>query len=112
MSGRSSTTWIRSAARPAADASLPPALSFFGVSAPNAVISTVKKAEDGDAVVIRLYEFEGRTAEVGIESFRPIAGASRVNLIEDEGVSLSTAKGRVRFPLSAWAIETVKLRFR
>jgi alpha-mannosidase len=98
--------------RPGPAAALPPLLSFFEVTAPNAVISAVKKAEDDDAVVVRFYDIEGRAGEAGIASFRPVACAVRANMIEDEGAPLAVGKGRMRLPLGAWAIETVKLRFR
>jgi len=96
---------------PGREASLPAVLSFFGLSAPNALISAVKKAEDDDAVVIRLYDIEGRPAEVGIESFLPIVRAVRADMIEDEAAPIAPAKGKIRLPLGACAIETVKLRF-
>ena len=41
----------------------PPAASFLSVDAPNVVVSVVKKAEDGDDLIIRCYETAGREAK-------------------------------------------------
>jgi len=92
------------------DAALPQTASFFSLSVPNLVISTIKKAEDDDAVVLRCYDIEGREAEVRIESFFPIAKATLANMIEDEGAPLPLKKGAIVLRVCSWAIETVKFR--
>jgi alpha-mannosidase len=92
------------------NAALPETMSFFSLSAPNLVISTIKKAEDDDAVVLRCYDIEGRAAEVRIESFFPIAGAALTNMIEDQAGPLSVKKGAIVLKVGPYAIETVKFR--
>jgi alpha-mannosidase len=96
-------------ARPEAGASLPAEMSFFGVSAPNVLVSTIKRGEDDDSVIVRLYDIEGREAEVDLISSFPLAKAEHVNLIEEEGKSLACAAGSVRIRVGHQAIETLKL---
>jgi alpha-mannosidase len=91
-------------------AALPETASFFRLSAPNVLISAIKKAEDDEAVVLRCYEIEGRPAVPDIESYFPIAKASLANLIEDEGPPLRPKRGTVALKVGPCAIETVKLR--
>ena len=47
--------------------SLPAVCSGIRVSAPNVVVTAVKKHEDSDAAVLRAYECEGRDTECEIE---------------------------------------------
>lgn len=60
-----------------------PLPSLLRVDAPNVIIDTVKKAEDGDALIIRLYEANGSaTLTPLLFGFLPSA-VSRVNLLEE-----------------------------
>jgi alpha-mannosidase len=83
--------------------------SFFGVSASNALVSTVKKCEDDDSIVVRLYDIEGKDADLTLTSFLPLARAERVNMIEEEGKALPCVAGVLRINLGHHFIETLKL---
>ena len=98
---------VAPAARP--DASLPESRSFLPYSVPNLVLSTMKKAETGDAVILRLYDIEGKDAEAGIELFAPVKTALRTNIIEEDGALIKPNKGRFAVPVGHHAVETVKL---
>ena len=41
--------------------------SFLSVDVPNVVVSVVKKAEDGDDLIVRCYETAGRTAKATLD---------------------------------------------
>jgi alpha-mannosidase len=98
---------VAPAARP--DASLPESRSFLPYSAPNLVLSTMKKAETGDAVILRLYDIEGKDAEAAVEPFAPVKTALRTNIIEEEGAVLKARKEGFVLPVGHHAVETVKL---
>lgn len=91
------------------DAGLPESLSFLPYSASNLVLSTMKKAETGDAVVLRFYDIEGRDAETDVRLAVPVKTAVRTNIIEEEGAALKPRQGRLALPVGHHAIETVKL---
>ncbi len=91
-------------------ARLPGEKSFFSVSAPNVLVSTIKKAEDDDSVVVRVYELEGRDVEAALDSSFPVASAEKTNIIEEEGAALRAGKSGVKIHVGHHAIETVKLR--
>ncbi|MCV5366037.1 glycosyl hydrolase-related protein, partial [Escherichia coli] len=38
---------------------LPPSLSFFAIDTNSVIIETIKLAEDGDGIIVRLYESHG-----------------------------------------------------
>ncbi|TKG94600.1 alpha-mannosidase [Puteibacter caeruleilacunae] len=93
-----------------ANPALPEEKSFFKVKDPNIVISTVKKAEDDDQVVIRLFDIEGKNTQTTIHTANPIKEASLTNLIEEPIKKLSTTKKTVNLTVGHHAIETIKLK--
>jgi len=96
-------------AQPGAGAGLPEERSFFGITAPNALVSTIKKCEDDDSVIVRLYDIEGRDAEVNLNSAFALAKAERVNIIEEEGRPLPCGTTSLKIKLGHQSIETLKL---
>jgi alpha-mannosidase len=93
--------------RPEAD--LPESRSFLPYAAPNLVLSTMKKAENDDTVILRVYDIEGKDTDAAVELFTPAKRAERTNLIEEEGVELKPRKGRLILPVGHHAVETLKL---
>jgi alpha-mannosidase len=47
--------------------SRPPSASFLSVDARNIVVSAVKKAEDGEDLIVRCYETEGRATTATLD---------------------------------------------
>jgi len=90
-------------------AHLPESMSFLSLSAPNVLVSTLKKAEDGDAVILRVFDIEGRDAEAALKLFVPLKGAEKVNIIEEEGTPLKAGKDGLSLKVGHHAVETVKL---
>ena len=101
--------WIM--AKPSGTAVLPAEKSFASVSAGNVIISTIKKCEDDDSIVARLYDIAGRDATATLTLFQPINDAEQCNIIEEEAdKSLPVTKGAVEIPVGRNAIETIKVR--
>ncbi len=88
---------------------LPEEMSFFKVTPGNAMVSTIKKCEDDDSIVIRLYEIEGKDADLTLSPFFPLAKAELVNMIEEEGKALPCRADGLALKLGHHAIETLKL---
>ena len=97
------------AAEPRSDADLPPTQSFAGVSSEGVMITTIKKAEDDDSVVVRLVEMDGRDAEVTLRLDFPMRSAQRTNLIEEELDDLEPRPDGLVMRVGHHAIETFKL---
>jgi alpha-mannosidase len=74
------------------------------------VLDTVKRAEDSDALVLRLYEPHGGRGEALVRLAAPVAGAARANLLEDEGGALELREGAIAVPFRPWEIVTVVVR--
>ena len=61
------------------------AFSFAAVDDPNLVLDTIKRAEDSDALVLRLYEAHGGRGVARLRLALPISSARRANALEDDG---------------------------
>jgi alpha-mannosidase len=62
-----------------------PPRSLASVDTPHLVLDTVKRAEDGDALVLRLYETHGGRGTAHVRLGMPFGTARFANLLEDPG---------------------------
>jgi len=90
---------------------LPQEMSFFNVSDPMVRISTVKKSEDGDDVIIRLVEMEGKDKQPTVGLSMPFKELIKTNLIEQEENKLEASGKSFKVNMGHNAIETFKLIF-
>ena len=75
---------LRVAAAGSGAGDLPARCSLLQVDEPAVIVETVKKAEDSDDFVIRLYESAGRAARTTLTFGFPVAAAGEVDLMEHE----------------------------
>lgn len=93
------------------DGTLPPAYSFCRVEQPNLVLLTLKRAEDGNGLILRLWETGGKDTEAVVHlPFLKIAEAWQTNLVEENQWSLPLRDDAVTIPTKAWGVSTVRLR--
>lgn len=92
-----------------ATSSAPGEASFFAVESNSVVIDTVKKAEDSEAIVVRLYEAHGAHGKTRLSSSLPIVSAARCNLLEEEDVPMEWSNGGVTLDVTPFQIVTLKL---
>jgi alpha-mannosidase len=83
--------------------------SFASVDDPNLVLDTIKRAEDSDALVLRLYETHGARGRARLRVAAPFSSAVRANVLEDDGEALEVEDGAVLVPYRPHEILTVKL---
>jgi len=96
-------------ARQGLNAELPPEKSFFAVSEKNVLISTIKKAEDDNSLVVRLYDIEGIDGKVSLNTFFSLGGGEYTNIIEEEGKTIPVSGRSLKTQIGHFAIETFKL---
>jgi alpha-mannosidase len=77
--------------------------------APNVVIETVKRAEDGGGIIVRLYECNRSRGKVVLRTGFEIASASVVNLLEEETGALEAHAREVTVQVTPFQILTVRL---
>jgi len=76
---------LRAAPVPRGAGELGASASFFSVDAENVIIEAVKRAENSDAVVLRLYEAHGARAAARLRVALPVARARETDLLERGG---------------------------
>ena len=67
--------------------------SWFSVNKDNVIIDCVKKAEESDAIIVRLYEAHGRRGKFELNSTLPVKSISRCNAIERQDQPLDWNDG-------------------
>jgi len=88
---------------------LPGSHSFFHVDSPSAVIESVKVAEEGGALILRLYEAHGSRGSVRLTTTLPIRKVFRADLLEKNMEPLPFKQQSVSLDLAPFQIETLKL---
>jgi alpha-mannosidase len=83
--------------------------TFFSVDNSAIIVDTIKKAEDSNAIVLRLYESRGTQGKVRLSSLMPIKSATLVNLLEDEILPLHWQDGEVELNFKPFEIITIKV---
>lgn len=95
-------------------AAIPGEMSFFSVDTPAAAIDWVKKAEDSDALIVRLYEAHGTHTRARLSSPLPIRTAAVCNLLEEGEMPVPwqdlAGHGGVVLKLRPFQIVTLKLK--
>jgi len=94
------------------DGALPAKHSFVGVFGDNVVLTAVKKAEDGDALLLRIYEWAGKTANIRIQVPEGATSAALTNLMEKpDGGILAVADHQIAVPVHPFEIVSVLVNF-
>ena len=70
-------------------------------------LTWVKRAEDSDALVLRLVEWNGRAATATVTLREPIRAARRANLLEDPGEVVPVTGRTFSLALRPYEIATV-----
>ncbi|MDJ0755022.1 MAG: alpha-mannosidase [Ardenticatenaceae bacterium] len=87
----------------------PPTHSLVSVDAPNVIIETVKQAEDGRGLIVRLYENERCRGPVTLRTGFPVAQALRCNLLEEDQETIEFTTNEVYFSIKPYQIITLRL---
>ena len=83
--------------------------SLVSLDASWAVIETVKRAEDGRGVIVRLYEHQRNRGRVTLRAGFPVAEAHICNLLEEDQTVLATSGDSVAIDLTPYQIVSVRL---
>jgi alpha-mannosidase len=83
--------------------------SFIAVDQPNVVIETVKQAEDGNGVIVRLYESRRKRGEIVLTTNFALDKVWQTNLLEENETALTPEGNRVRFLIKPYQIVTLRL---
>jgi len=83
---------------------------FASTDDPALVLDSIKRAEDSDALILRLYEARGGRGTARISVGVPFTRACRTDLLEGEGEELGSYEGVIEVPYRPWELITIALR--
>jgi alpha-mannosidase len=87
-------------------------ISLVSCDAPNVVIETVKRAEDGNGIIVRLYESQRKRGQVKVKAGAGIESAWETNLLEEDQSELQIESGEVILNLRPYQIMTLRLKMK
>lgn len=90
--------------------SLPSKLSFVKSDCDNVVIEVVKKAEDSDDTIVRLYECFGRRGNVTLTFYSVLVSAFECDLLENNIEAMDHIENHMSFEIKPYEIKTFKIK--
>ncbi|MCG8578594.1 MAG: glycosyl hydrolase-related protein, partial [Bacteroidales bacterium] len=81
-------------------ATLSESMQFFSIDKENVIVTAIKRAEDGDAIVLRMYDTEGEAANVNLSSHFGFENLMQTNIIEENPVEVD------KMEIKPYSIET------
>jgi len=92
--------------------SLPSTYSYVTVKPETVVLTALKKAEDDNGLIFRVYEWAGQSGDVTIHVPKGATTATVTNLMEKpEGVALKVMSDTVTTPIHPYEILTVRVDY-
>ncbi len=86
-------------------------MSFCQVDKPNVFLLTLKRAEDGDGIIVRLIETEGKDSTITLSiPHLTIKHAYRTNLVEENKEKATFTEHTITAPIKAFGITTIRFR--
>lgn len=92
------------------DGSIKSQMSFVNVDKENVMIEVIKKAEDTEDYIVRMYEFHNARTQVTMEFSSEIKEIRECNLIEKDLDILVSEGNKVQFEIKPYEIKTFKVK--
>ena len=83
--------------------------SLVEVDTPQVIVDAIKRAEDSDAVIVRLYEAWGMACHARVRTTLPASRAYLCDLLERDRVEVSVRDGEVELALRPFKLLTLKV---
>ena len=89
---------------------LPSRQSFLQTDKPGVIVESVKVADDGTDLIVRLYEAHGTRGPVTLQTALPVCAASRTDLLENPQENISVNNGEIHFHINPFEIVTLRFK--
>jgi len=89
---------------------LPATYSALCADRPHVVVDTLKKAEDGDDLILRVYEAHGARGRLNLSIDLPLAKAFECNGLEEDLAPADWSDGALHFDMRPWQLRSFRLR--
>jgi alpha-mannosidase len=90
---------------------LPPEHSFLQVKSDNVIVTALKKAEDQDALILRFYEWAGKTGDAIFQLPAGAQSATETDLMEKPIGNAAISNSALTVATKPYEIKTVKVKF-
>ncbi len=94
----------------AQDGKLSKELSMVKVDKDNVIIEVVKKAEDSDEIIVRLYEYHNKRSRVNVTFFTELESVIECNLMERDLQAVEFNNDSFNFEIKPFEIKSFKLK--
>ena len=86
--------------------------SLVSCDSPNVIIETIKRAEDGDGIIVRLYESHRKRGQVQVKMGCAVDSAWVTNLLEENESALDVENDSILLNLKPYQIVTLRVRIK
>jgi len=94
---------------PESQASVLQPISLLSAEPANIVVETIKRAEDGNGLIVRLYESQRRRGQVRLQLGFKLGSAWRTNLLEENQAALTPDGNTLNLSVRPYEIVTLRL---
>lgn len=91
---------------------LPTKFSFVNLNKDNVILETVKKAEDSEEIILRMYECYNRRTNINVSLWKNIESVVECNLMERYIKNINFYENNFCFDIKPYEIKTFKLKFK
>lgn len=84
--------------------------SLASVNKDNIIIETIKQAEDGDGIIIRMYESENSLTKAELKFNMPISSVDECNCLEQKKSEIAFINNKIPFSIKPYEIKTYRIR--
>lgn len=91
---------------------LPMNLSMFNIDKHHCIIEVIKKEEDGEGIILRIYEYMNKRSKVKLTSFKAIEQVFECDLLENKLKEISKNSYEFEFDIKPYEIKTFSLNFK
>lgn len=92
--------------------SLPQEFSFIGIDCENVIIDTVKKAEDTDELIVRVFECYNKRIRATLTFAKDLGDVYECDLMEKNDVKFETEGDKISFEIKPFEIKTFKINMK
>lgn len=85
------------------------AYSFVSVDTDNCLIDTIKKAEDGNGYIVRIYEYKNRRTPIKMKFGNDIKSAFECDLMEENNVQIACSPNAIETIIKPYEIKTFRI---
>ena len=86
--------------------------SLVSCDSSNVIIETIKQAEDGDGIIVRLYESQRKRGQVKVQVGGEVESAWETNLLEENQAELEIESNQVILNVRPYQIMTLRLKLK